>query len=156
MAVPQKNSGNKNKGQSASRDNHETFVFDYLTELEKYGSVDEIYLGKISKMLGNSRVEVVYQKLAKDGTPLAGVAQALIPGKFQGKNKRYFWIETGTIILVADIGLNKLEVVGVVSPSNLEKIKKHTRVHVSISGNGQEEDTLFEKAEEPELDINEI
>jgi translation initiation factor IF-1 len=155
MSVPQKNSGNKNKGQSASRSNHETFINDFISELEMRGRVEDIYIGKIVKMLGNSRVEVNYQRHAKDGTPLIATSQAAIPGKFQGKNKRYFWIETGSTVLVADTGLKIFEVVGMIDNANLEIIRKHMKLHVFITGNVDEQDELFEKAEK-ELDIDDI
>lgn len=155
MSVPQKNSGNKNKGQSASRTNHETFINDYMYELQKNGEVHDIYLGKIVKMLGNSRVEVNYQRHNKEGTPIINVSQASIPGKFQGKNKRYFWIETGSNVLVADTGLKIFEVVGLVDNASLETMKKNMKIHPFISGNIDEQDHLFEEIAE-ELNVDDI
>jgi len=154
MSVPQKNSGNKNKGQSAARTNHIEFISDYMNELQTYGIVKDIYLAKICRVLGNSRVEVQYQKIdCKDGDPHMYSSQAVIPGKFQGKNKRYFWIENGALVLVADTGLKLFEVVGMVDNNILETMKKYMKINTAIAGDGEEEDALFAEAD---LDIDGI
>ena len=153
MSVPQKNSGNKNKGQSASRDNQDKLIRNYIDDLDRTdGYVKDVYIGKISRMFGNSRVEAVYQKKINDEI-LIGLTQATIPGKFQGRNKRHFWIETGTLILVADTGLG-FEVVGLLSRDDIHAIKKITKIHRNISGD-EDIDDVFEKPEE-ELNVDAI
>ena len=153
MSVPQKNSGNKNKGQSASRDNQDKLIRNYIDDLGRTdGYVKDVYIGKISRMFGNSRVEAVYQKKINDEI-LIGLTQATIPGKFQGRNKRHFWIETGTLILVADTGLG-FEVVGLLSRDDIHAIKKITKIHRNISGD-EVIDDVFEKPEE-ELNVDTI
>jgi hypothetical protein len=153
MSVPQKNSGNKNKGQSASRDNQDKLIRNYIDDLDRTdGYVKDVYIGKISRMFGNSRVEAVYQKKINDEI-LIGLTQATIPGKFQGRNKRHFWIETGTLILVADTGLG-FEVVGLLSRDDIHAIKKITKIHRNISGD-EVIDDVFEKPEE-ELNVDTI
>jgi len=153
MSVPQKNSGNKNKGQSASRDNQDKLIRNYIDDLDRTdGYVKDVYIGKISRMFGNSRVEAVYQKKINDEI-LIGLTQATIPGKFQGRNKRHFWIETGTLILVADTGLG-FEVVGLLSRDDIHAIKKITKIHRNISGD-EVIDDVFEKPEE-ELNVDAI
>ena len=154
MSVPQKNSGNKNKGQSASRDNQDRLIRNFIDDLAKNkGCVEDVYIGKISKLFGNSRVETVYQKKVNDEI-LVGVVQAAIPGKFQGRNKRHFWIETGSLVLVADTGLG-FEIVGLLSRDDMQLIKKFTKINHNISGD-EVIDEVFEKADEEDLNVDAI
>jgi hypothetical protein len=154
MSVPQKNSGNKNKGQSASHKNHDKLIRDFVDDMISNGYVEDIYIGKIVRMFGNSRVEVVYQKKVNDEI-LVDVVQACIPGKFQGRNKRHFWIEMGSLILVADTGLG-FELVGLLSRDDIQTLKKCTKINHNISGD-EVIDEVFEKAEEEtELNVDAI
>lgn len=154
MSVPQKNSGNKNKGQSASHKNHDKLIRDFVDDMITNGYVEDIYIGKIVRMFGNSRVEVVYQKKVNDEI-LVDVVQACIPGKFQGRNKRHFWIEMGSLILVADTGLG-FELVGLLSRDDMQTLKKCTKINHNISGD-EVIDEVFEKAEEEaELNVDAI
>jgi hypothetical protein len=154
MSVPQKNSGNKNKGQSASHKNHDKLIRDFVDDMMTNGYVEDIYIGKIVRMFGNSRVEVVYQKKVNDEI-LVDVVQACIPGKFQGRNKRHFWIEMGSLILVADTGLG-FELVGLLSRDDMQTLKKCTKINHNISGD-EVIDEVFEKAEEEtELNVDAI
>jgi hypothetical protein len=154
MSVPQKNSGNKNKGQSASHKNHDKLIRDFVDDMITNGYVEDIYIGKIVRMFGNSRVEVVYQKKVNDEI-LVDVVQACIPGKFQGRNKRHFWIEMGSLILVADTGLG-FELVGLLSRDDIQTLKKCTKINHNISGD-EVIDEVFEKAEEEtELNVDAI
>jgi len=154
MSVPQKNSGNKNKGQSASHKNHDKLIRDFVDDMTTNGYVEDIYIGKIVRMFGNSRVEVVYQKKVNDEI-LVDVVQACIPGKFQGRNKRHFWIEMGSLILVADTGLG-FELVGLLSRDDMQTLKKCTKINHNISGD-EVIDEVFEKAEEEaELNVDAI
>jgi len=153
MSVPQKNSGNKNKGQSASHKNHDKLIRDFIDDMMTNGYVEDIYIGKIVRMFGNSRVEVVYQKKVNDEI-LVDVVQASIPGKFQGRNKRHFWIESGSLILVADTGLG-FELVGLLSRDDMQTIKKYTKINHNISGD-EVIDEVFEKVEDEELNVDAI
>ena len=153
MSVPQKNSGNKNKGQSASHKNHDKLIRDFIDDMMSNGYVEDIYIGKIVRMFGNSRVEVVYQKKVNDEI-LVDVVQASIPGKFQGRNKRHFWIESGSLILVADTGLG-FELVGLLSRDDMQTIKKYTKINHNISGD-EVIDEVFEKVEDEELNVDTI
>lgn len=152
MAAPQKNSGNKNKGQSAGRINQDKLIRNFMDDLERYnGYVDGVYIGKITRMLGNSRVEAVYQKKVNDET-LIGVTQAAIPGKFQGRNKRHFWIETGSLILVSDTNLG-FEVVGMLTRDDIHAIKKITKVHSNISGDEVIDDIFEQQDDDLNVDV---
>jgi len=154
MSVPQKNSGNKNKGQSASRDNQDRLIRNFIDDLAtNNGYVEDVYIGKINKLFGNSRVETVYQKKVNDEI-LVDVVQAAIPGKFQGRNKRHFWIESGSLVLVADTGLG-FEIVGLLNRDDMQLIKKFTKINHNISGD-EVIDEVFEKAEDGELNVDAI
>jgi hypothetical protein len=155
MSVPQKNSGSKNKGKMIGRENHDKVVKNFIDDLEEYdGCVDSVYIGKISKLFGNSRVEVLYQKKSNDEI-LIGLVQATIPGKFQGRKKREFWIESGSLVLVSDTGLG-FEILSVINKDDLHTIKKFTKIHQNISGD-EVIDDMFAKAEdEEELKIDDI
>jgi len=154
MSVPQKNSGNKNKGQSASRDNQDRLIRNFIDDLSKNnGYVENVYIGKISRLFGNSRVEAVYQKKVNDEI-LVDVVQAAIPGKFQGRNKRHFWIEAGSLVLVADTGLG-FEIAALLNRDDMQLLKKFTKINHNISGD-EVIDEVFEKADEEDLNVDTI
>ena len=63
------------------------------------------------------------------------VAQAVIRGSFRGRGKRSVWIDIGSIVVLADVGLAgsaEFEIVAVLSSSQIHDIKKEMTIDPRI------------------------
>jgi len=121
--MPQKNSGNKKskRGEGVAGKNTR-FIQDILDDARREGAVDEIHIARVIRKMGNGRVEVFYVDDKKIGV----VAQAVIRGSFRGKAKRAVWIEGGSIVALADIGIGgsaALEIMAVLDSDSIRDIR---------------------------------
>lgn len=136
----QKNSGNKGKKrESGVAIRHRNFIASLFDEL-KTGDVQDVYIGRVIKKLGNGRVEVFFVKKEKEQTfdhegndveketSVPYQKQAIIKGSFRGRGKHSVWIETGSIVVVGDTGVGILEIVGKIEKDQLDNIEVDPRV----------------------------
>ena len=99
---PQKNSGNRgSKKEAAVTTKNNRFVKNLLDDVRSEGKVDDIYIARILKKMGNGRMEAFY--IDSDGRPQ--IKQTLIRGSFRGKGKRGAWIDIGSVVIIADSGI---------------------------------------------------
>ena len=121
---PQKNSGNRgSKKEAAVTTKNNRFVNMVLDDLRKEGHVDDIYISRILRKMGNGRMEAFY--IDKDGRPQ--IRQTLIRGSFRGKGKRGAWIDIGSIVVMADSGIKgsgEFEIVAVLSHDQIRDLRK--------------------------------
>jgi hypothetical protein len=67
---------------------------------------------------------------------------ALIRGSFRGKGKHSVWIDSGSIVAVADTGVGLYEIMAVLTRDELKEISKQTFIHPHIlTGNSVETKT---------------
>jgi hypothetical protein len=165
---PQKNSGNKKgKRDTGASVKNRQFISDLMSDLRQDNHVEDVYLGRVTRKLGNGRVEVFYvakeneKTFDTEGNEVVKEVyksyekQATIKGSFRGKGKRSVWIEVGTAVAVADAGLGHLMIMAVLSRDQLQDIAKTTHVDERImkegaNGNEQEGDAIVfdEKADD--------
>ena len=174
---PQKNSGNKGaKRETGASSKNRRFVQNFLDDLRAEGVVADVHIGRITRKMGNGRMEVFYVDNAKKNSK-GTVTQAKIPGKFSGRGKHSVWIDVGTFVAVADSGISgsaEFEIVAVFSPDQMRDISKEFDVDPRIlavdvtdaaqltsktmqnseHASGYEFDTVAE--DDDEVDINEI
>lgn len=121
---PQKNTGNKGaKRETGVSMKNRKFIQSYLDDIRKEGSVDDVYVSRIIKKMGNGRVEAFYV----DDSNTPHTVQAVIRGSFRGRGKRSVWIEDNAIVMIADSGIGgsaEFEVVAVLSPEQLRDLRK--------------------------------
>ncbi len=138
---PQKNSGNKKgKRETGVSVKNRQFIADLMSDLRQNKHVDDVYLGRVTKKLGNGRVEVFYvvkeseKTFDHDGNDIIKDSyksyekQALIKGSFRGKGKHSVWIDVGNAVVVADAGLGQLSIMAVLTRDQLQDIAKITYV----------------------------
>lgn len=138
---PQKNSGNKKgKRETGVSVKNRHFIADLMSDLRQNKHVDDVYLGRVTRKLGNGRVEVFYvakeseKTFDKDGNDIVKDSyksyekQALIKGSFRGKGKHSVWIDVGNAVVVADAGLGQLSIMAVLTRDQLQEIAKITYV----------------------------
>jgi hypothetical protein len=125
---PQKNNGNKGaKRETGVSMKNKRFIQSFMDDIRKEGSVDDVYISRILKKMGNGRVEAFY--VGADNRPRT--VQAVIRGSFRGKGKRSVWIEDNAIVMIADSGIGgsaEFEVVAVLSPEQLRDLRKDTSI----------------------------
>ena len=124
---PQKNSGNKGaKRDTNASIKNKRFIQNLLDDLKTEGHVDDIYIGRVIRRLGDGRMEVFYAK--KVGNDMRGtVSQAVIRGSFRGRGKHSVWIDVGSFVAIADTGVqgsSALEIVCVMTYDQMRDVAK--------------------------------
>jgi len=133
----QKNTGNKGrKRESGVAVRHRRLITDLMDDLYHDGKVDGVHIGRVTKKLGNGRVEVFYVAMEKEKTfdkdgeevekevPHAYQKQAVIKGSFRGRGKHSVWVEVGGIVILSDTGVGILEIAGILTQEQLNAIAK--------------------------------
>lgn len=130
MPGPQKNSGNKGaKRETGISMKNKRFIQNFLDDIRKDGEVDSVHVARVIAKYGNGRVQVFYY----DGRP--HVVQAVIRGSFRGKGKRSVFIETGSIVLIADSGIGgsaEFEIVAILSPEQVRDLRREMDIEPRV------------------------
>lgn len=123
----------------------------YLDDIESEGSCPDVYIAKVTKKLGDGRIEAAYME-GERGYSI----QAVIKGSLRGKGKSQAFVDVGTLVLISRTGLvgaMAYEVIAVIPPlgtplrSRFDEIVKSCIPETKeISGGGFE----FDHQEEPE------
>lgn len=124
---PQKNAGNRGaKNDSGVSSKNQKFIRDLMFDMKKDGSVEDVFIGKVTKRLGNGRMEVHYIENEKLNKTIA-----LIRGCFRGKGKRSVWIDVGSFVAIASTGVSgslAYEIMAVLTPSEAQDIGVDPRI----------------------------
>lgn len=119
----QKNKGNRgSQNETPTTKKNNTFFNDYLSDLRKDGRVDDIYVARVVRTLGNGRVEAFYV----DPTG-ARTENAYIRGLFRGKGKHSVNIDVNSIVLLADTrisGTAQFEIMCMLSRDHIRELRK--------------------------------
>ena len=134
---PQKNAGNRSaKKESEISAKNRRFKQDFLHDLRAEGGVENVYIARVLRKMGDGRMEVFYVRpVGKAGETRGVVAQAVIRGSFRGRGKRSVWIDVGSFTAVAETGLGGsigLEIVAVFSPDEMRDISKEFDVDARV------------------------
>ena len=124
---PQKNSGNKGaKRESGTSAKNNRFVADLLSDLRNEENVTDIYIARVTKKLGNGRLETEYYTKNEATNDLTHhTAHAVIPGRFRGKGKHSVWIDVGSVVALGDAGVGSdLVIMAVLTRQQLKEISK--------------------------------
>lgn len=137
----QKNSGSKGrKRETGVATRHNRLVTNLMDDLRSQTKVDGVHIGRVTKKLGNGRVEVFYVTMNKEITfdeegdevekevSRSHQTQAVIKGSFRGRGKHSVWVEQGGIVVLNDTGIGIMEIVGILSQEQLNTIAKTTSV----------------------------
>lgn len=164
----QKNTGNKGrKRESGVAVRHRNLITSLMDDLRENKPLEDVFIGRVTKKLGNGRVEVFYVAMKNEKTfdkegndiekmvPRAYEKQAIIKGSFRGKGKHSVWVEVGGIVVVSDTGVGILEIVGILTQEQLASIAKTSFVDERImkpagSHGGDGTDDVLEFGEDSE------
>jgi hypothetical protein len=130
---PQKNSGAKKSSRiSGVSKKNSRFVQEFMEELKAEGNVESIHVARVTRTMGNGRVEVYFISKDQETSHVRGnLEQAIIRGSFRGRSKRDVWIDVGTIVAVADSGLKgsaSLEIMAVFTADQVRELRKDSTV----------------------------
>jgi hypothetical protein len=133
---PQKNSGNRgSKKESGVSTKNRRFVQNLIDDLRSDADVSEISIARVLSKLGNGRVEIFYVKNDEKGIPRSHLEQAIIRGSFRGKGKRSVWIDIGSIVAIANVGLSGSacnEIMAVIPPEQIRDMRKEFNIDPRI------------------------
>jgi hypothetical protein len=98
------------------------FFESFMSEIRKENSVDDVYVARVLRKLGNGRVEVFFM----DAKNRPKTEQALIRGSFRGKGKHGAWIDVSSVVIISDTGVGsaKYIIVSVLEPDQVRMLKK--------------------------------
>jgi hypothetical protein len=172
---PQKNSGNKKgRRETGASVKNRQFIGDLMSDLRQNNHVDDVYLGRVTRKLGNGRVEVFYVASEKEKTfdeegneiekyvSNSYQKQATIKGSFRGKGKHSVWIDVGSAVVVADAGLGQLMIMAVLTRDQLQDIASSSHVDERIlkegvfDGNSKDDDAIVFDNQARELSDGDI
>lgn len=141
----QKNTGNKGrKRESGVAVRHRNLITALMDDFRENRELDDVFIGRVTKKLGNGRVEVFYVAMENEKTfdkegndiekkvPKSYEKQAVIKGSFRGRGKHSVWVEVGGIVIVSDTGVGILEIVGILTQEQLVAIAKTSFVDERI------------------------
>lgn len=134
---PQKNSGNrgaKKHRESGASSKSKREVDEMLCNIDNIS--EGKYVSRVTRKLGNGRVEMVYLKKEKDSVR-TDTGQAIIRGSFRGRGKRDVWIDIGTYTIVEE-NLGVLEIVGVLTREQMKQIITLNDDYKKILGGDEE------------------
>jgi hypothetical protein len=174
---PQKNSGNKKgkKGENNTSIKNRKFVNQLIADLRQDKAVEDIYLGRVTRKLGNGRMEVFYvakekeNTFDKEGNDIVKEVyrpyekQASIKGSFRGRGKHSVWIDVGTAVAIADSGLGMFTIMAVLTREQLKDISNEVYVDERVmngvvdgSENAQDQIEFDEDTDLSDGDIDNI
>uniref|UniRef100_A0A6C0AI90 S1-like domain-containing protein n=1 Tax=viral metagenome TaxID=1070528 RepID=A0A6C0AI90_9ZZZZ len=114
----------------ASKSKSDDIVLSYISDLKEKNDTESVYVARVTKTLGNARIQVVYSKGHK-----VYVEQVKIPGRFTGRAKKAMGVSSGSLILIAETGVNgalALEMIAILTREDLTKIQDYSEVHPNI------------------------
>lgn len=136
---------------------------------------ENIYIGRVSRKLGNGRMEVMYAEKKEDkivdnfGEVIQDKVsyeiktdQARIRGTFRGKGKRSLWIDVNSIVVIEDSGIGIMEIRALMTRDQLKDLAKETYIHPqilsdqAISGDTAEDAIEFDRTEPEEFSNKDI
>jgi hypothetical protein len=150
--MPPKKSGKRHQqGESKTSKKNNAFFDDYISDLRKDGKVDDIYISRVIRVLGNGLVSVFY--ISKSG---AYVVKAYIRGVFRGKGKHSVDISDNSIVLIADTGISgpaQFEIMALLSPEHISELRKVTEIDPRIvKSKSTDGDDLIKNKADPDDD----
>lgn len=166
---PQKNSGNKKaKRETGASVKNRKFIADMIYDFRKEGQIEDVFIGRVTRKLGNGKVDVFYvakevedtfdangDEIKKE-TYIPREKQATIKGSFRGKGKHSVWIEVGSAVAVSDNGLNMLEIRAVLTRDQLKDISKEIHVDERVLNGVHDAETSAEDAVQFDNEVDEL
>ena len=158
---PQKNTGNRGaKRETSVSFKNKKFIQDFIEDARKDGHVDEIFIGRVTKKMGNGRMEVFY---VENEHPK--LVSSIIRGTFRGRGKHSVWIDVGSFVAIASTGVGgslAYEIVSVLSIDQVREISQHIKIDpriiesTTVSSVAEVHGFEFDNKPEDKIDVENI
>ena len=144
-------SGHKSRANSEGNTakKNRQLIENYIADITKDGKCEDVFVGKVTKKLGDGRMEVLYNRES---------VIAPIKGSLRGRGKSQAFIDVGTAILIAKTGLVGAlshEIIGVLNRAQVAQIAKIIELDPRISAALADEDGAG-FAFDHEVDVDDI
>jgi hypothetical protein len=131
---------------------------DLISDIRSGEELDGIYIGRVTRKLGDARMEVTYFMEGR-----TEVAQAILKGSLRGRGKRDAFVDLNSIVMLVHLGLDSgttFEIMNVFTPEQIHVLKREVELDERLFVNTTErkDDAFeFERIEEnEELDVDKI
>jgi len=168
MPPPQKNKGTRGGRKEVSVSSKNTkFMQNLMDDIRSEGGVEDVFIGRVTKKMGNARMEVLFS----EGGTIRTIS-ALIRGTFRGRRKRHAFIDIGSFVAIGKTGMDgslEFEIIAVLTRRQVHDISDEMPIDprvitdtgvVDSENVGFEFDTsanpLKEEDEEESINIDEI
>jgi len=173
----------RNSEGSKARHNRE-FIDDLLDDYRKGEKTDGVYVGRVTRRMGQGRMEVFYIQQVVDKVDEDSLAfeppvkkapkirnvdvQQIIPmrGGLRGKAKKTVWVDIDSLVMIAETGLSGAthEIIAVFSPEQVaryRKLKPDADERLFLKGGAEanaadQDGVIFEKESDDEVDVDDI
>jgi len=167
-------SGHRSQRNSESNKarNNRTLIDELLSDYaEKKKAVEEVYVGRVLRRMGQGRMEVFYSETVPDeeeGTKkIERTVIMPLRGGLRGKGKKSVWVDPGCIVMVIETGLAGAmshEIVAVFTEeqiARLRKLRPDLNPKLFMKGDNEEGDDggiIFERGDDSEgsVDVDDI
>ena len=111
--------------EGAKEKHNRCLVDDLLEDLSSGEFLGDVYVGRVTKRMGNGRMEVFYMDQNYD-PPRATQLIAPMRGGLRGKGKKTVWVDLNSLVLLVETGLagTTHEIVAVFSPAQVSRYRK--------------------------------
>jgi hypothetical protein len=158
----------RNSEGSKARANRE-LVNDLLDDYKNGEKTDGVHVGRILRRMGNGRMEVMYfvnRPGDEHERERVDMIQQVVPmrGGLRGKGKGTVWVDTDSIVLIAETGLAQTthEIMAVFLPEQVARYRRlrpdaDERLFMkNAQAEDAKEDVVFEESEEEDVNIDDI
>lgn len=158
--------GNKSRsnanGESDRSKKNKRLVGDLLLDITGGDTMEGIHVGRVTRKFGNGRMEVFYIEKTPAG-PLVRLANCPLAGRMRGRGKKDVWVDVGTVVILGGTGMGgslEFEIIGVLNHDQCRELRKvvpdmDPRIFAA-GAETTENNVLFEKEEEEEIDLDTI
>ena len=99
------------------------FIHAFLEDIREGDDTEGVHIARVLKKFGNGRMEVFYVKNVENTEEKRPItAHATIRGSFRGRGKHSVWIDTGSVVAVAETGFKSGPVLEIMAVLNREQI----------------------------------
>jgi hypothetical protein len=130
---------------------------DLLSDIRSGEELSGVFIGRVTRKLGDGRMEVVY--FSDDRMESV---KAVIKGSLRGRSKRDAFIDVNSFVLLVDLGMDSgttHEIMSVFTPQQIQILRKEAELDerlFAFENNKKEENLVDFEYEEEEIDIDKI
>ena len=111
--------------EGAKAKHNRCLIDDLLDDIRNDEGLSDIHIARVTKRMGNGRMEVLYFEEIEDGTR---VIQQIVPmrGGLKGRAKKTVWVDIDSLVMIAETGLagTSHEIVAVFLPEQVARLRK--------------------------------